>query len=76
MSNLESDSLLDIRAVAAWSRLSIGTLYHFISMRKIPFVRISARCIRFRKRDLESWLVEKIVPADDSARPCRNGRRS
>ena len=61
MSNAENDSLMDIAAVAAWTGLSVGTLYHFVSQRRIPFVRISARCIRFRRRDIESWLMSKVV---------------
>jgi excisionase family DNA binding protein len=65
VSNAENDSLMDIAAVAAWTGLSVGTLYHFVSQRRIPFVRISARCIRFRRRDIESWLMSKVVQTKD-----------
>jgi excisionase family DNA binding protein len=59
----DQDSLMDIAAVAAWTGLSVGTLYHFVSQRRIPFVRISARCIRFRRSDIETWLASKVVEA-------------
>jgi excisionase family DNA binding protein len=48
--------LLNIKEVAELTGLSIGTLYHFVSQRRIPFVRLSSRCVRFRKVDIEEWL--------------------
>jgi excisionase family DNA binding protein len=63
VSNADQDSLMDIAAVAAWTGLSVGTLYHFVSQHRIPFVRISARCIRFRRSDIETWLASKVVEA-------------
>jgi excisionase family DNA binding protein len=67
VSNADNNHLMDIRDVAEWTGLSVGTLYHLISQRRIPVVRISSRCIRFRKSDIEQWLAEKVVPAQN---PC------
>lgn len=52
--------LLTIREVSAMTRISVGTLYHWVSERRIPVVRLSARCIRFRLTDLEEWIQEQV----------------
>jgi excisionase family DNA binding protein len=48
--------LLTIQEVAKLTGFSVGTLYHFVSQRRIPVIRISSRCIRFRRCDLETWI--------------------
>jgi excisionase family DNA binding protein len=61
--------LLDIEEVAALTGFSVGTLYHWVSQRRIPVVRISSRCVRFRRSDIDSWLQEKFVaPMNDITR--------
>ncbi len=52
------EPLLTIREVASLIRLSVGTIYHLVSQRRIPVVRISSRCIRFRRSDLEAWIAK------------------
>ena len=53
--------LLDIKEVAELTGFSPGSLYHWVSQGRIPFVRISSRCIRFRRSDLEAWLDQNTV---------------
>jgi predicted DNA-binding transcriptional regulator AlpA len=55
------ESLIDIKGVSEWTGLSVGTLYHFVSMRKIPFVRISARCIKFDPPQIRAWIAAKAI---------------
>ena len=55
--------LLDVEDVAALTGFSVGTLYHWVSQRRIPVVRISARCVRFRRSDIDSWLERQLVPS-------------
>lgn len=50
--------LFNVKEVAELTGFSVGTIYHFVSQRRIPFVRISSRCIRFRREDIEKWLDE------------------
>lgn len=52
----EDKLLLDIEEVAELTGLSVGTLYHWVSQRRIPVVRFSSRCIRFRRCDLDAWI--------------------
>lgn len=50
------DRLLRIDEVSELTGLSVGALYHFVSQRRIPVVRLSKRCIRFRQSDLSEWI--------------------
>jgi excisionase family DNA binding protein len=53
---LSEDKLLTINEVSELIGLAVGTLYHFVSERRIPVVRLSKRCIRFRYSDLLEWI--------------------
>ena len=62
---MENDCvLLTIKQVASITGLAVGTLYHFVSQRRIPIVRISARCVRFRRSDIDAWLAERVIPPE------------
>ena len=50
--------LLTVVEAAVFLGLSVGTVYHMISEHRLPVVRISRRCIRFRVSDLERWVRE------------------
>jgi excisionase family DNA binding protein len=64
------ESLLTIRQLSELTQLSVGSLYHFVSQQRIPVVRISARCLRFRKADIEAWIADRVVePSDRGAWP-------
>jgi excisionase family DNA binding protein len=52
----KSERLLTIKEVSELTGLAVGTLYHFVSQQKIPVVRLSKRCIRFRYSDLMTWI--------------------
>lgn len=59
--------LLTVKEAAEITGFSEGTLYHWISQQRIPFVRLSARCVRFRPSDLALWINEMVVtPRSDS----------
>jgi excisionase family DNA binding protein len=62
------DKLLSIQDVSKITGLSVGTLYHLISQGRIPVLRISSRCVRFRTTDIEQWLAEKLVASQDTLR--------
>jgi excisionase family DNA binding protein len=60
---MENDCvLLTIKQVSSITGLAVGTLYHFVSQRRIPIVRISARCVRFRRSDIDAWLAKRVIP--------------
>lgn len=43
-----ADRLVTINELAAMTGLAVGSLYHMVSEGRVPVVRISKRCIRFR----------------------------
>jgi excisionase family DNA binding protein len=55
--------LLTAEEVATLTGFAEGTIRHFVSQKRIPVVRISARCVRFRRSDIETWLEEMLIPA-------------
>ena len=67
--------LLTAREVADVTGFSEGTIRHFCSERRIPFIRISARCVRFERNALEAWIASLAVPADSIDR-VRYGHKS
>ena len=57
--------LLNVEEAAALIGVSTGTLYHWIGERRVPIVRLSRRCVRFRRSDLEAWLSQRTEPAQE-----------
>jgi predicted DNA-binding transcriptional regulator AlpA len=47
--------------------VKIGTLYSWVCQKKgPPFIRLSARCVRFDEEALDQWLRERVyVPTDE-----------
>ncbi len=41
------------RALEAWRMRGVGP----------PFIRISKRCVRYRRRDVEAWLAARGTPS-------------
>lgn len=59
--------LLTVAEVAQLTGFSEGTLRHWISEGRIPVIRISARCVRFRRSDVDAWIAERLIrPVGDS----------
>jgi excisionase family DNA binding protein len=58
--------LLSIEEVSEITGISVGTLYHWVSQKRIPVVRLSSRCIKFRLSDIEAWLSKKVVTPEES----------
>jgi excisionase family DNA binding protein len=60
---MERKELLTIEEVAELTGFSVGSLYHWVSQGRIPVIRFSARCIRFRRSDIDAWLERLLVPS-------------
>jgi excisionase family DNA binding protein len=63
--------LIDIRQLSELTGFPVGTLYHFISEKRIPVVRFSSRCVRFRVSDIEAWIEEKVEQSKCNFTPAR-----
>jgi excisionase family DNA binding protein len=73
--------LLTAAEVAKLTGFAEGTIRHFVSQRRIPFIRISPRCVRFRRSDIEAWLEGLLVLSGDVGRkggvsPCKAREKS
>jgi excisionase family DNA binding protein len=56
---VKTDGLLDVKDVAEFLGLAVGTVYHLVSQRRIPVVRLSPRCLKFRRSEIEAWIESK-----------------
>jgi excisionase family DNA binding protein len=66
-----SNELMTVNDVAEFLGLAVGTIYHLVSQKRIPCVRLSARCLRFRRSDLDEFianLAQKTVPRREESR--------
>lgn len=52
--------LLDIQDVAAYTGLSVHTLYTMVSQRRIPYVKMG-RLTKFDRVELDKWIAGNSV---------------
>ena len=52
------EKLLTVRELAERLGISPGTAYHWLCQGRLPCVRFSKRCVRFRKSDVEKMLEQ------------------
>jgi excisionase family DNA binding protein len=50
------DRLLTVRELAERLGISLGTVYHWLSQGRLPAIRFSKRCVRFRESDVQQLL--------------------
>ena len=48
--------LLTVKEVAELLRVDRYCIYRWVAESKIPFIRLTTRCLRFRKEDIDAWL--------------------
>jgi excisionase family DNA binding protein len=70
-----NDRLLGVKEVAELLGLAPGTIYHLVSQGRIPCVRLSSRCLRFRPSDLEGWIAGKVDNPDTTGFAARSRKR-
>jgi len=54
-----SPKLWDVHEVAEFLGLAVGTVYHLLSQKRLPCVRLSARCVRFDPRQIAEWVAQR-----------------
>jgi len=60
------EKLLTIQQVAEVTGVSVHTLYQWVNMRRIPFVRLG-RALRFKEKDIEKWVGKNTYEAKESS---------
>ena len=59
--------MMTYREVAELTNLQVGTVYSLVSARRIPFIRLGPRLVRFRRADILAWLAaHEVQPEADS----------
>jgi hypothetical protein len=56
-----SSKLLNAREVATWLGVDVWTVRRWTSMRKIPFLKLSARCVRYDPVRIAEWTQKHAV---------------
>lgn len=64
--------LLNVQEASRLIGVAETTLYHWVSEGRIPVVKLSRRCIRFRVSDLETWIASMSEPARSGTQRVRN----
>jgi excisionase family DNA binding protein len=54
--SINADSILTVEEAAKYLQIPKGTIYQLTHRREIPFNKVG-RSLRFRKGDLDSWLI-------------------
>jgi excisionase family DNA binding protein len=52
---------MSVDEIAELLGLAKGTVYHLVSEERIPCVRLSARCLRFRLSEVMEWIEKKSI---------------
>lgn len=56
---MTQDRLMSVDEIAEFLGLAKGTVYHLASQGRIPCVRLSARCLKFRLSQVMAWIESK-----------------
>lgn len=59
--------LLTVKEAADFLHVVPGTIYHWISQGRLPVVRFSKRCVRFREEDFTK-LLDQLQRASNEKR--------
>jgi len=69
------DRLLTVPEAAKLLHLAPGTVFHLVSQKRVPVIRISSRCIRFSRKALLHWLDSLTLPVEKSPAACHSKTR-
>jgi predicted DNA-binding transcriptional regulator AlpA len=53
------ERLWNIEEFARFVGIAVGSAYHLVSQGRVPVVKISSRCIRFRPSEIAAWVESK-----------------
>ncbi len=55
--------LLGYEEAASLLGVKKGTMYAWVHQNRVPHIRLSQRCVRFDRAELEAWVEERRVKA-------------
>jgi predicted DNA-binding transcriptional regulator AlpA len=51
--------LLTSKQLKDWLQIDFSTIEKWVQARKIPFIKLSPKCLRFSKKQIEDWLANR-----------------
>jgi len=42
-----------------------GTVYSWVSLKKIPHLRFGPRLVRFSRQELQKWIEKRLIPENE-----------
>jgi predicted DNA-binding transcriptional regulator AlpA len=66
MTDPKEKLLIDINELSALIGISVGTLYHWVSQRRIPCLKLSQRCLRFSLPVIRDWVANLNQPCAEA----------
>ncbi len=69
------EKLLKTDYVAEILGIEVSSLYQLIHERRIPFIKVSHKAVRFRASELEEWLKQGGAGPCGRQRPAKKERR-
>jgi len=63
---MNDDRLWNIEEFAKFVGIAVGSAYHLVSQGRVPVVKISSRCIRFRPSEIAAWVESKTQKENDN----------
>jgi excisionase family DNA binding protein len=59
---VQSDNLMDIEELCAYLKVSKQWVYERTHLKQIPYIKLSNKGLRFRKKDIDQWLESLKTP--------------
>ncbi|HZR66596.1 MAG TPA: helix-turn-helix domain-containing protein [Terriglobales bacterium] len=59
----QDTELLTVPETAALFKVQVSTIRAWVLHKRIPYVKVFGKLVRFRRADIESLLAARVVPA-------------
>ena len=64
----ENSDMLTYAEAAEFAGVCVNTLYGWVSQRRVPYVRLGARVVRFQRKALQAWIDARRVEVQAAGR--------
>lgn len=59
--SVPAPEVMDIRQVAQYMNVSEGTVYNMVALYDLPQFRLTNKCVRFRRAEIDRWMAGRRV---------------
>jgi excisionase family DNA binding protein len=61
------DRWFSTRQAAEYLGYAVQTIYNKVDLNEIPFVRVGGRTLKFRKSELDRWIIQQHADSETAA---------